>query len=198
MHPWHQKRQQICTNLSDILSHYLSNPRTPRANKKNNSHCITQLEASPISERVITSLVLQGCSSGSYKSFEIPALHRLNLQNTLSCLFLDVLPKGKKVNIQYINIPVGSKHHVSMTSGGFRGGHNRRTPPLNDNQPFFFFLSSFVSEWVNIRLRYHERASKTLKLPGPLSGPWTPFVRYFTLRGQNVRCVYIIFCTPSS
>ena len=104
------------SNLSDILSHYLPrNPRTPRGNKKNNSYCITQLEASPISERVITSLVLQGCSSGSYKSFEIPSLHRLNLQNTLSCLFLDLLPKEKQVNIQYTNIPIGSKHHVSIT-----------------------------------------------------------------------------------
>ena len=77
-------------------------------------------------------------------------------------------------------------HYKAACSGGSRGGLNRRAPPLNFDRLWVFFFS-FVSECFKIRLRWHERASKTL--PGSLTlirlgyfggwkdwggGPWWP------------------------
>ena len=44
------------------------------------------------------------------------------------------------------------------------------------------FFPRFVSECFQIRLRLHERAPKTLELPGS----WTPAVREFTLCGHDI------------
>ena len=44
----------------------------------------------------------------------------------------------------------------------------------------------FASKGFKIRLRLHQRASRTLELPGPLSGPWTPAERDFALRARDV------------
>ena len=45
------------------------------------------------------------------------------------------------------------------SSGGSRGGHNRRAPLLNYDR-LNFVAFPFVSECFKIRLREHERASK--------------------------------------
>ena len=36
-----------------------------------------------------------------------------------------------------------------------------------------------------------ERASKTLQLPGPLSGPWIPAVRYFAIQSSLIVCALL-------
>ena len=76
-----------------------------------------------------------------------------------------------------------------------RGGATGARPLYILIEYVFFF--QFCIRMHQIRLRYHERASKTLELSGPLSGPWTPAVMDFTLCGRNVRCVHLIFCAPS-
>ena len=42
-----------------------------------------------------------------------------------------------------------------------------------------FLKSSFVSEYFKVSLRQHESACKSVELPGPSSGPWTPRLGIF-------------------
>ena len=75
-------------------------------------------------------------------------------------------------------------------SGGSRRGRKKAPSSLNyfDRLQYVFFLYPvlrFVSEFFKIRLRWLNKASKALKLPGPLSGPW---IR------QLCALPHIIFC----
>ena len=56
--------------------------------------------------------------------------------------------------------PISLKIWIRPCSAGSRG-RNRRAPPLNFDR-LCLFVSRFVSQCVKIRLREHERASKTL------------------------------------
>ena len=60
-----------------------------------------------------------------------------------------------------------------------RGTTGAPTPPPPNVINYAMFWSHFVSECWKIKLRLHERSFKNEELPAPLSGPWTPAVRYF-------------------
>ena len=82
------------------------------------------------------------------------------------------------------------------------GGATGAPPPPLSKFDQYYFVSRFVlSECFKIRLRQHERASKTLKLPGPISWP-CPVPRSrpqrdIELRARDVGCAHM-FCAPST
>ena len=73
-----------------------------------------------------------------------------------------------------------------MSSGADEATTKKPPPPLNFDRDCFL-KSHFVSERVKFKLRYHEKSSKAIELPGRIG--------YFSLSSRDVRAP-IIFCAP--
>ena len=84
-----------------------------------------------------------------------------------------VAPWGRRVLVPALlpgtrrcNCPRPTPFCKNSLAVAYPGGGATGPPPLNLIE--HFCVSHFVSEWFKIWLRLHERAPKTLELPGPL------------------------------